>query len=97
MASEAIRLPTVAEIEAATELLSMEEASAKVVRVNERFTVKMAHGVPLIEAENMEFIAAHSKVPVPKVHAAFRDLTPTKPILLWNTSLAIPFKSYYHP
>ncbi|GAD98892.1 conserved hypothetical protein [Paecilomyces variotii No. 5] len=33
----------------------------------------MGHGVPLIEAENMKFLAANSKVPVPKVHAAFRD------------------------
>lgn len=71
--SEAIRLPTVAEIEAATELISTPDTSAKVVRVNERFAVKMGHGVPLIEAENMKFLAANSKVPVPKVHAAFRD------------------------
>ncbi|PWY90303.1 kinase-like protein [Aspergillus sclerotioniger CBS 115572] len=69
----AIRLPTVAEIEAATGLISTPDASDKVVRVNEHFAVKMGHGVTLIEAENMRFLAANSKVPVPKVYAAFRD------------------------
>ncbi|KAL4989673.1 kinase-like protein [Aspergillus falconensis] len=72
-AFEAIGLPTIAEIEAATELISTPDSSAKVVRVNERFAVKMGHGVPLIEAENMRFLATNSKVPVPKVHEAFRD------------------------
>lgn len=71
--SEAIQLPTVAEIEAATEFLSLPEASDKVVRVNERFAVKMGYGVPLVEAETMKFLAANSKVPVPKVLAAFKD------------------------
>ncbi|OGM42618.1 hypothetical protein ABOM_009584 [Aspergillus bombycis] len=70
---EAICLPTVAEIEAATEVLSTPDTSAKVVRVNKHFAVKMGNGVPLIEAENMKFLAANSKVPVPKVYAAFRD------------------------
>ncbi|RJE19367.1 Choline/ethanolamine kinase [Aspergillus sclerotialis] len=73
MASEAICLPTVSEIEAATELISTPDTSAKVVRVRERFAVKMGHGVPLIEAENMKFVAANSQVPVPTVYAAFRD------------------------
>ena len=70
---EAIRLPNVAEIEAATELISTPDTSAKVVRVNEHFAVKMGHNVTLIEAENMRFLAANSKVPVPKVYAAFKD------------------------
>jgi aminoglycoside phosphotransferase (APT) family kinase protein len=69
---EAIRLPSVSEIEAATELLSTPDTSTKVVRVR-NFAVKMGHGVPLIEAENMKFLAENSKVPVPKVHAAFKD------------------------
>lgn len=72
-ASDAVRLPSVAEIEAATELLSTPDTSAKVVRVNKNFAVKMGHSVPLIEAENMKFLAANSKVPVPEVYAAFRD------------------------
>ena len=72
--SEAICLPTVVEIEAVTVLIrSTPETSAKVVRVNERFAVKMGHSIPLIEAENMKFLATNSKVPVPKVYAAFRD------------------------
>ncbi|KAB8068367.1 hypothetical protein BDV29DRAFT_184688 [Aspergillus leporis] len=41
--------------------------------MNKHFVVKMGHGVTIIEAENMRFLAANSKVPVPKVHAAFRD------------------------
>ncbi|PIG85141.1 hypothetical protein AARAC_010575 [Aspergillus arachidicola] len=71
--SETIRLPTVAEIETATEIISTQDTSAKVVRVNKHFAVKMGHGVTLVEAENIRFLAANSKVPVPKVHAAFKD------------------------
>lgn len=41
--------------------------------MNERFSVKMGHDVHLIEAENMKFLAANSKVPVPKVRTASRD------------------------
>lgn len=33
----------------------------------------MGHGMSLIEAENIKFLAANSKVPVSKVYAAFRD------------------------
>ena len=44
--SEAIRLPTIIEIKAATELISTPDTSTKVVRVNERFAVKMGHGIP---------------------------------------------------
>lgn len=73
MASEAIRLPTAAEIETATELISMPDMSTKVFRVNDRFAVKIGCDVSLIEAENMKFLAANSKVPVPKVYAAFRN------------------------
>ncbi|OJJ29932.1 hypothetical protein ASPWEDRAFT_165703 [Aspergillus wentii DTO 134E9] len=80
--SEAIRLPTVAEIEAATEVISTPDTSAKVVRVNERFAVKLGHGVTLIEAENMRSLAANSKVPVPKVHAAFRDPNTNKAYII---------------
>lgn len=71
--SEAIRLPTVAEIEAATEIISSPDTSAKVVRVNKHFAVKMGHGVTLMEAENLKFLATNSKVPVPRVYAAFKD------------------------
>ncbi|GMG14490.1 unnamed protein product [Aspergillus oryzae] len=71
--SEAIRLPTVAEIEAATEIISSPDTSAKVARVNKHFAVKMGHGVTLMEAENLKFLATNSKVPVPRVYAAFKD------------------------
>ncbi|KAB8257980.1 kinase-like domain-containing protein [Aspergillus pseudonomiae] len=66
-------LPTIAEIEAATDVLSMPDNSAKVVRVKEHFAVKFGNGIPLSEAENMRFLSANSKVPVPKVYKAFVD------------------------
>ena len=40
-------LPTIAEIEAATDVLSMPDNSAKVVRVREHFAVKFGNGIPL--------------------------------------------------
>lgn len=70
---ETVDLPTIAEIEAAVEVLSMPDNSAKVVRVKEKFAVKFGNGIPLSEAENMQFLAANSKVPVPKVYTAFID------------------------
>ena len=33
----------------------------------------MGHGVSFIEAEDIKFLAANCKVPVPKVYVAFRD------------------------
>ncbi|OGM42143.1 hypothetical protein ABOM_009160 [Aspergillus bombycis] len=71
--AEPTGLPTIAEIEAATDVLSMPDNSAKVVRVKEHFAVKFGNGIPLSEAENMRFLAANSKVPVPKVYQAFID------------------------
>ncbi|KAL3473935.1 kinase-like protein [Aspergillus californicus] len=56
-ASEAIRLPTVAEIDAATGLISLPEKYTKVFRVNDSFAVKVGYHVPLS----------------PKVLAAFTD------------------------
>ncbi|KAJ0420572.1 kinase-like domain-containing protein [Aspergillus carlsbadensis] len=71
--SDGRRLPTIAEIEATTEVMGLQGKYAKVARVNEHFVVKWGHTVSLAEAENMKFIAESSKVPVPKVHAAFTD------------------------
>ncbi|KAK6838440.1 hypothetical protein RU639_000721 [Aspergillus parasiticus] len=71
--SDPTNLPTIAEIEAATEVLSMPDNSAKVVRVNEHFAIKFGNGIPLSEAESMKLLAANSKVPVPKVYKAFVD------------------------
>jgi hypothetical protein len=45
----------VAEIEAATQLMSAPNASAKVVRLNERFAVKMSHGVPSLRLRTWSF------------------------------------------
>ncbi|KAI2892815.1 hypothetical protein CBS63078_747 [Aspergillus niger] len=58
-AFETIRLPTVPEIEAATERLSMADEYDQVFRVGERFAVKSGYGVPLIEGETMKFLEEH--------------------------------------
>ncbi|CAG7965469.1 unnamed protein product [Penicillium nalgiovense] len=68
-----IELPTIADIEASTDVLSIRTNAIKVVRVKERFAVKIGYSIPPLEAENMKFVAANSKVPVPKVHANFID------------------------
>ncbi|KAL4908828.1 hypothetical protein BDW74DRAFT_145387 [Aspergillus multicolor] len=70
---EPLRLPTKAEIDAATEVLNAADTSARVVRVNGRFAAKVGRKVSLIEAETMKFLAANSKVRVPKVYDAFND------------------------
>ncbi|KAE8407004.1 hypothetical protein BDV37DRAFT_241686 [Aspergillus pseudonomiae] len=80
--SEATCLPTLAEIEAATEVMSIPEKYTKVVRVNKHFAVKFGHGIPLLDAENMKFLAANSKVPVPKVYTAFRDRSTKKTYII---------------
>lgn len=66
-------LPTIAEIEASTDVLSVRTNAIKVVRVRENFAVKIGFSIPPLEAENMKFVAANSKVPVPKVHDHFVD------------------------
>ncbi|KAE8377371.1 kinase-like protein [Aspergillus bertholletiae] len=73
MAAERIALPSIAEIEASTDILSDPTRSVKVVRVRERFAVKVGTSIAPLEAENMKFVAANSKVPVPKVHDHFID------------------------
>lgn len=73
--SEKVDLPTVAEIEASTNVLSVRTNAIKVVRVKEKFAVKVGFAIPPLEAENMKFVAANSKVAVPKVHDRFVDQT----------------------
>ncbi|CAI7652672.1 unnamed protein product [Penicillium glandicola] len=73
-----IELPTIADIEASTDVLSIRTNAIKVVRVKEHFAVKIGYSIPPLEAENMKFVAANSKVPVPKVHANFVDLQTQK-------------------
>lgn len=70
---EKVDLPTVAEIEASTDVLSVRTNAIKVVRVRENFAVKIGFSIPPLEAENMKFVAVNSKVPVPKVHDHFVD------------------------
>ncbi|KAL2867501.1 kinase-like domain-containing protein [Aspergillus lucknowensis] len=76
MADERLALPSIAEIEASTDVLSDPTRSAKVVRVRERFAVKV--GASMVEAENMKFVAAHSNVAIPKVYDHFVDLETQK-------------------
>ncbi|OAF58872.2 hypothetical protein VC83_06312 [Pseudogymnoascus destructans] len=66
-------LPTIAEIKAASKLLSQPNMSTKVVKINDRIAVKYGCAVSLLEAETMKFIALNSMVPVPKVLAAFAE------------------------
>ncbi|KAB8208854.1 kinase-like protein [Aspergillus parasiticus] len=73
MADERIVLPSIAEIEASADILSDPSRSVKVVRVRERFAVKLGTSIAPLEAENMKFVAANIKVPVPKVHDHFVD------------------------
>ncbi|RAQ47482.1 hypothetical protein AFGD_008844 [Aspergillus flavus] len=63
MADERIVLPSIAEIEASTDILSDPSRSVKVVRVRERFAVKVGTSIAPLEAENMQFVAANSKIP----------------------------------
>ncbi|PIG81619.1 hypothetical protein AARAC_002121 [Aspergillus arachidicola] len=73
MADERIVPPSIAEIEASANILSDPSRSVKVVRVRERFAVKVGTSIVPLEAENMKFVAANGKVPVPKVHDHFVD------------------------
>lgn len=73
LAPERTDLPTVAEIEASPDVLSVRINAIKVVRVRERFAVKFGYSIPPLEAENMKFVPHNSNVPVPKVHDNFVD------------------------
>ncbi|RAQ55782.1 hypothetical protein AFGD_011177 [Aspergillus flavus] len=70
---KAIDLSTLVEIREATDFLIVADSSYKVVRVKDRFTVKFGNGISPAEAEIMKFLAANSKVPVPKVYATFKE------------------------
>ena len=58
-------------MEASPDVLSVRTNATKVVRARERFAVKFGYSIPLLEAENMKFVAHNSNVPVPKVHDNF--------------------------
>jgi hypothetical protein len=68
-----IELLTIADIEASTDVLSIRTNAIKVVRVKEHFAVKIGYSIPPLEAKNINFITANSKVHMPKVHANFVD------------------------
>lgn len=66
-------IPSIPQIKAASNVISPPDASAKVVRVNEKFAVKFGTSVSISEAETMRYIAAKSTVPLPQVHATFSE------------------------
>ena len=94
---EAVRLPIVAEIEAATELMSAPNAFAKVVRLNERFAVMMGHGVSLIETETWSFLPQIAEFQSPKSTQPSVTLQPIRLIISWNISLVVHFRNNYYP
>jgi len=67
-----MRLPSIAEILNATEVLSS-QSGAKVVKVRDAFVVKYGGRVPFTEAETMRYVSANSDVPVPKVLGTMTD------------------------
>ncbi|RDW81538.1 aminoglycoside phosphotransferase family protein [Aspergillus mulundensis] len=78
------KLQSSRQIDAATEVLNAADTSATVVRVNGRFAVKVGLQVPLIEAETMKFLAANSKVRIPKVYDAFVDPESNKTYIIMD-------------
>lgn len=66
------RLPSIAEILEATDVLSS-QSGARVVKVRDVFVVKYGGRVSLSEAETMCYVSANSDVPVPKVLGTMTD------------------------
>jgi hypothetical protein len=66
-------LPTVEEIESATEILNerMSAASGSVVGVGEHFIVKYGAFVNLQEGETMLFLKQSTTVPIPRIYALY--------------------------
>ena len=62
MSNESINIPTITEIEAAAEIHSLSNSSAKVVCVKEQFAIRFESGITLSEAENMKFLVASSRI-----------------------------------
>lgn len=91
-----IELPTIAKIEASTDVLIIRTNAIKVVRVKERFAVKIGHSIPPLEAENMRFVAANSKFWCQRSMPTLSIQRPRKDTSLWTSSLAQTCKSYYH-
>lgn len=83
-APQAISLPTIAQIEGSTEVLSSAGDSARVVRVNERFAVKSGTGVLSIEAENLIYLAENSAVPIPKVYSTLQGHDTAKTYIIMD-------------
>ncbi|KAK8246895.1 kinase-like domain-containing protein [Phyllosticta capitalensis] len=73
MSSTTASIPSIAQIRASTHILSVPDALAKVVKVGDDMAVKYGRSVSLLEAQNLEYVAQNSSVPVPKVLAAFAE------------------------
>ncbi|KAJ5152684.1 Aminoglycoside phosphotransferase [Penicillium canariense] len=89
-------LPTVAEIEASPDVLSIPTNDIKVVRARERFAVKIGNRIPSQEAENMKFVAQNSNVPVPKVYDHFFDLETQKRYIIMDYIPGADLEKAYH-
>ncbi|KAJ5464875.1 uncharacterized protein N7458_000561 [Penicillium daleae] len=96
VAPEGTDLPTIAEIKSSPDVLSVRTNAIKVVRVRERFAVKIGYSIPPLEAENMKFVAHNSNVPVPKSMITLSIRKLKRDILLWIISQARTSKNYYH-
>lgn len=72
-----IRLPSIAEILEATEVLSS-QSGAKVVKVRDAFVVKYGGRVSLTEAESMRYVSDNSDVPVSEVLGTMTEPNNTK-------------------
>ncbi|PPJ54382.1 hypothetical protein CBER1_07757 [Cercospora berteroae] len=71
MADETI--PSIEAILQSTNYLSAPDASAKVVQVGDNFAVKYGRSVDLLEAQNLNYVISHSKVPVPKLYGTLTE------------------------
>jgi serine/threonine protein kinase len=65
-------IPSIADIKAASNVLSPSDSSAKVVRIKDML-IKFSARVSLVEGANLEFLATQTKVPVPRFIAAFSE------------------------
>lgn len=66
-------IPSISTILQSTNILSAPDASATVVRVGQNFAVKYGASVSLLEAQNMDYVARHSNVPVPKMYGTLTE------------------------
>ncbi|THY19794.1 hypothetical protein D6D01_07002 [Aureobasidium pullulans] len=67
-----INIPTKATIHASQDIIK-ENMTSKVVGVGRQFVVKYGRGLDLIEGQNAIWVATHTGIRVPKIHALYKD------------------------